>query len=57
MTVVPVRWLTVFLDFPAGSFDAGVAFWAALTGWKGRVETVRRNRCGWNYGGPASMTA
>ena len=20
------RWLTVFLDFPAGSFDAGVAF-------------------------------
>ena len=32
MTVVPVRWLTVFLDFPAGSFGAGVAFWAEVTG-------------------------
>ena len=28
MTAIPVRWLTVFLDFPAGSFGAGVAFWA-----------------------------
>ena len=32
MTVVPVRWLTVFLDFPAGSFGAGVAFWAEVSG-------------------------
>ena len=32
MTVVPVRWLTVFLDFPAGSFGAGVAFWREVTG-------------------------
>ena len=23
MTAVPVRWLTVFLDFPAGLLDAG----------------------------------
>ena len=36
MTAIPVRWLTVFLDFPAGSFGAGVAFWAALTGWEGQ---------------------
>ena len=28
-----IRWLTVFLDFPAGSFDAGVAFWRAVTGY------------------------
>jgi Glyoxalase-like domain len=28
-----IRWLTVFLDFPAGSFDAGVAFWRAATGY------------------------
>jgi Glyoxalase-like domain len=27
-----LRWLTVFLDFPAGSFDAGTAFWQAVTG-------------------------
>lgn len=26
------RWLTLFLDFPAGSFDAGVAFWREVTG-------------------------
>ena len=26
------RWLTAFLDFPADSFDAGVAFWQAVTG-------------------------
>ena len=32
MTVVPIRWLTVFLDFPADSFGAGVAFWAEVTG-------------------------
>jgi Glyoxalase-like domain len=36
VTAIPVRWLTVFLDFPAGSFGAGVAFWAALTGWEGQ---------------------
>jgi len=28
-----IRWLTVFLDFPAGSFDAGVAFWREVTGY------------------------
>jgi hypothetical protein len=27
-----LRWLTVFLDFPADSFDAGVAFWREATG-------------------------
>jgi hypothetical protein len=27
------RWLTVFLDFPAGSFDAGVTFWREVTGY------------------------
>lgn len=27
-----LRWLTVFLDFPAGGFAAGVAFWQAVTG-------------------------
>lgn len=27
------RWLTIFLDFPAGSFDPGVAFWRAVTGY------------------------
>ena len=32
MTAIPVRWLTVFLDFPAGAFGAGVAFWAEVTG-------------------------
>jgi hypothetical protein len=32
LTGVPVRWLTVFLDFPAGSFGAGVAFWREVTG-------------------------
>jgi hypothetical protein len=32
VTAIPVRWLTVFLDFPAGSFGAGVAFWAEMTG-------------------------
>jgi hypothetical protein len=26
------RWLTLFLDFPAGSLDAGVAFWREVTG-------------------------
>ena len=29
---MPVRWLTVFLDFPADDFDAGVAFWREVTG-------------------------
>jgi len=28
-----IRWLTIFLDFPAGSFDAGVAFWREVTGY------------------------
>jgi Glyoxalase-like domain len=32
LTGVPVRWLTVFLDFPADSFGAGVAFWREVTG-------------------------
>jgi hypothetical protein len=32
VTAIPVRWLTVFLDFPAGSFGAGVAFWREVTG-------------------------
>jgi Glyoxalase-like domain len=27
------RWMTIFLDFPAGSFDAGVAFWREVTGY------------------------
>jgi hypothetical protein len=26
------RWLTLFLDFPAEAFDAGVAFWHEVTG-------------------------
>jgi Glyoxalase-like domain len=26
------RWLTIFLDFPAGPFGAGVAFWREVTG-------------------------
>jgi Glyoxalase-like domain len=30
---VSLRWLTIFLDFPAGSFDAGVAFWREVTGY------------------------
>jgi hypothetical protein len=32
VTAIPVRWLTVFLDFPAGSFGTGVAFWCEETG-------------------------
>jgi hypothetical protein len=28
-----LRWLTIFLDFPAASFDAGTAFWRAATGY------------------------
>ena len=28
-----MRWATIFLDFPAGSFDAGVAFWRGVTGY------------------------
>jgi hypothetical protein len=27
-----LRWLTVFLDFPADAFDAGVTFWQQATG-------------------------
>jgi Glyoxalase-like domain len=30
---VSFRWLTVFLDFPAGQFDAGTAFWQEVTGY------------------------
>jgi hypothetical protein len=30
---VSFRWITVFLDFPAGSFDAGTAFWRQVTGY------------------------
>ena len=26
-------WLTAFLDYPAGEFDAGVGFWRAVTGY------------------------
>jgi hypothetical protein len=29
-----IRWLTMFLDFPAGSFEPGVAFWRAVTGYE-----------------------
>jgi hypothetical protein len=32
VSAIPVRWLTVFLDFPAGSFGAGMAFWREVTG-------------------------
>ena len=32
MTAIPVRWLTVFLDFPASSFGGRVAFWRDVTG-------------------------
>jgi hypothetical protein len=28
-----LRWVTIFLDFPAGSFDAGAAFWLEVTGY------------------------
>jgi hypothetical protein len=27
-----IKWLTIFLDFPAGDFDDGVAFWREVTG-------------------------
>jgi len=30
---VSIRWLTLFLDFPSDSFDAGVAFWRQVTGY------------------------
>ena len=33
-------WLTVFLDYPAAEFDAGVRFWRAATGY----EPVRAAR-------------
>ena len=33
LTESSFRWLTIFLDFPAGSFDPGVAFWRAVTGY------------------------
>lgn len=28
-----MRWMTIFLDFPALSFDAGVSFWREVTGY------------------------
>ena len=28
-----IRWVTVFFDLPAGSFEAGVTFWRAVTGY------------------------
>lgn len=28
-----IRWLTVFLDFPASGFERGVAFWREVTGY------------------------
>lgn len=28
-----LRWMSIFFDFPAGSFDAGVAFWREVTGY------------------------
>ncbi len=42
MTAVPVRWLTVFLDFPAASFGAGVAFWREVTGRPPNVRVAVR---------------
>jgi hypothetical protein len=30
---VSFRWMTIFLDSPAGSFDAGAAFWRQVTGY------------------------
>ena len=27
-----IRWLTIFLDFPAQDFGTGVAFWREITG-------------------------
>ncbi|MGH3198023.1 MAG: VOC family protein, partial [Streptosporangiaceae bacterium] len=29
---MPIRWLTIFLDFPAGDFGPGAAFWRDMTG-------------------------
>jgi hypothetical protein len=29
---VRFRWVTIFLDFPAGAFEPGVAFWREVTG-------------------------
>jgi hypothetical protein len=29
---VRIRWLTIFLDFPADAFEAGVTFWREVTG-------------------------
>jgi hypothetical protein len=28
-----IRWLTMFLDFPGGAFEPGVAFWREVTGY------------------------
>jgi hypothetical protein len=30
---MPIRWLTVFLDFPDPAFEPGVAFWREVTGY------------------------
>lgn len=45
-----VRWLTVFLDFPAGSFGARafereVSFWSALTGWELQTGARSESAC------------
>jgi hypothetical protein len=36
VTALPVRWLTVFMDFPAGAFERERSFWSALTGSEGQ---------------------
>jgi hypothetical protein len=36
VTAIPVRWLTFWLDVPAGSFERERSFWTALTGWEGQ---------------------
>jgi len=53
LTRAPVRWLTVFLDFPAGSFGAGVAFWREVTGsglspFRGAAGAFERERSFWS---------
>ena len=34
MNAAPPAWIQVFLDTPADDFDAAVAFWSAVTGWR-----------------------
>lgn len=36
-----LRWLTVFLDFPAASLESGVAFWQEVTGSERSGSTAR----------------